>query len=623
MSSIRYEFIMSQVKIIRDIKETEKVKISLIFYEGCQGTCVLKVCKDRDLTEVYQSLMGVRHPNLAIVYDCVYENGNTYVIEEYIHGKTIAEILAVQGTFTEEETIRIMKDVCDGLEVLHQKEPSVIHNDIKAANIMMREDKSIKLFDFDISRIYKDDSCKNTRLMGTHEYAAPEHYGFEQSEPCTDIYSLGVTMHEMLAGTGLNREHQVTYDGPLSGIIKKCVEIDRKRRYASAALLKADLEKMQKKLSPIWKIVTAVLCAVLLLVAGSFCLSGAWEDEKTPQGNPGTEGEILEGETSTGDSEDVEGESEFVGETESDETKEDDSQEDGSQESSGEGNSEVVETPPSETPNNPSSDTPSSTPDTSKKSVKTVYTIQDTFLAMDAWNDGTFLMMEEISGKYYLRSSDGKEKEIENLDVTYGAQLERNPYTDQMYLIVLGYYDEFVYSVSRDLEIELITKCITQTEAYVGFFSDGTLLHISECRNSTDWSLVYQYKNMIYPKVIKDKLYSFESITNNYMTEYFFFERDEDWNIVRRFSLKDEGIGFSPYAYEGSVYCDSLAVYFIGQKSPGQYLYCFDGEQIVPIICLTDYTGGINSSYRGVCVTDKAMRCYDETDEIIVEFEIE
>ena len=236
MSDIRYEFIMSQIKHIRDVKENEKIKISLVFYDGCQSLCVFKECKNRDLTDVYQKLMKIRHPNLAMVYDCVYENGNTYVLEEYISGKTVAELLeekttvSENRTFTEYETVKIVSQVCEGLNVLHQQNPALVHNDIKASNIMVCEDGSVKLFDFDISRTYKEGSYKNTKLMGTYEYAAPEHYGFGQSEPCTDIYCLGVTMHEMLTGVGLNFEHGVTYQGPLADVIRKCVEIDKKKR---------------------------------------------------------------------------------------------------------------------------------------------------------------------------------------------------------------------------------------------------------------------------------------------------------------------------------------------------------------------------------------------------------
>ena len=154
MSELRYEFIMSQIKHIRDIKENEKTKISLVFYEGCQAPCIFKVCKNRNLLEVYQALMEVRHPNVAMIYDCIYEDGNTYVLEEYIMGKTLAEILEEKGTFSEKETTRIMVDLCKGLDVLHHHSPQVIHNDIKTSNIMIKEDGSVKLFDFDISRIY-------------------------------------------------------------------------------------------------------------------------------------------------------------------------------------------------------------------------------------------------------------------------------------------------------------------------------------------------------------------------------------------------------------------------------------------------------------------------------------
>ena len=83
-------------------------------------------------------------------------------------------------------------------------QPPVIHNDINTSNIMICDDNRVKLFDFDISRTYKKEASKNTELFGTEEYASPEHYGYGQSEPRTDIYSLGVTMHRMLCGEYLS-----------------------------------------------------------------------------------------------------------------------------------------------------------------------------------------------------------------------------------------------------------------------------------------------------------------------------------------------------------------------------------------------------------------------------------
>lgn len=578
MSSIRYEFIMSQVKMIRDITETEKVKISLVFYEGSQMPCVFKICKNRDLLDVYQTLMKVRHPNLAMIYDCVYENGNTYVVEEYIQGKTIADILAVEGTFTEQETIRIMKEVCEGLEVLHQQEPSLIHNDIKASNIMLREDGSVKLFDFDISRIYKDGSSKNTRLMGTHEYAAPEHYGFGQSEPCTDIYSLGVTMHEMLTGTGLDHEHQVTYKGRLTDIIRKCVEIDRKKRYASAMLLKADLEKVQKKAHPTKFFAFGAMCAVVLLVMGVSFFSGAIGAGKETSEVPQTEVGLSETLSEEGAGTQVVLETEKI---------------------------ESVPPTTSEKPAASESESEDGASNVTPSGMKIVNPIQGTFLAMEAWTDGTYVYMEERDGKYYLKSSSGREKQLEKVLVAGGAQLVCNPYTNQMHLIVFGYDEQTVYSVSENLETELISKedIITDPNTVVSFFMDGTMVYDTI--------------------VIKDKLYSFESSVAGSGSDFVFLERDEDGKVMSAFPLKAEGIAFLDYQNPRAVYNDSEAAYFIGVKDGKNYLYSFDGENYATLKCLNDDPNFIPFGYEELCVTADKVRCYSYPHNAIVEFIIE
>ena len=103
--------------------------------------------------------------------------------------------------------------------------PKIIRNDINPTNIKIRPDGTVKLFDFDISRLYKKGQSQNTVLFGTEEFAAPEHYGYGQSEPRTDIYCLGVTMHKMLTGKVLSSEHQSTYTGKLKKIINKCLVI--------------------------------------------------------------------------------------------------------------------------------------------------------------------------------------------------------------------------------------------------------------------------------------------------------------------------------------------------------------------------------------------------------------
>lgn len=620
---------MSQITPIRDMKENEKIKISFVFYEGCQGPCIFKVCKNRDLLETYQALMEVRHPNLAVIYDCVYENGNTYVLEEYIPGKTLAEILEANGTFAEEETRRIMMELCDGLEVLHCHEPSIIHNDIKASNIMIREDGAIKLFDFDISRTYKEGSYKNTKLMGTYEYAAPEHYGFGQSEPCTDIYSLGVTMHEMLTGKGLDHEHNVTYQGTLANVIRKCVEIDRKKRYASAALLKADLAKGQRRVSFKWWWILAAICDVFLLVVGGLCLGDYFAGRGEKPDVPGITGEPseersedeslgdTEGVSATEESEDTEGaDTEVNGETE-ESTDSDDTQvpeetediEDSTTPDSSQGSESTEEKPPIE-----------DSEETEKKKVNAVYRMQGDFLTMDAWGDGTFVLMERIYGKCYLRCSDGKEKYLEGVRAGYDAQLEYNPYLDQMYLFVFDYSKHYVYAVSKDLELKIMAQYDREGAwgAFVAFYSDGTMQYDGQHLNCEDWSLLEMISYGPEPVMIQDKIYSFQTIYTGTNPVHVFLESDEEGQIVSDFVVEDEGIKYEREPATLGVYSNNDVAYFIAKKEYVPYLYCFDGERLLQMGCVQIYY-----EYEELCVRDTVFRYYSSQENAIMEVSLE
>ncbi len=641
MSDIRYEFIMSQIKHIRDVKDDEKSKISFVYYEGCQGPCIFKECKKRNLSEVYQALMEVRHPNLAVVYDCVYENGNTYVVEEYIPGKTLAELLEEKGTFSEEETARIMTELCGGLEGLHHHVPPVIHNDIKTSNIMIKEDGVVKLFDFDISRTYKEGSYKNTKLMGTYEYAAPEHYGFGQSDPRTDIYSLGVTMHEMLTGMGLDHEHNVTYQGRLSKIIQKCVEIDRKKRYASATLLKADLEKFQSANGYILRTILISLCGILLLTVGGIFLNNQLEKGEKTQGTVGTQGNSSQEDESIGieennseeESENIVTE-EYTSEMEesteiegSTEVGDNNSEEDGKHEMEDDANDSSSEISPeinNSAGNGNNIQTNNDDTNNSHSIMKMVYTIQDTFLAMNAWTDGTFLLLEEISENYYLRSSDGKEKLLEGVKAARGGQLTCDPYTDKMYLLLFHYDETFIYSVTKELELELVKKMDGSSKygVFLAFFSDGTLV-FDRLHLDSNWTQIGTINIGTSPYMINDKIYSYETVRIETGESPVFLEMDKEGKVVREFSLEDEGVTLSKFDWERAIYSNSKSVYFIGDTWTSQYLYSFNGETYEIIAHVNDFEEYPAFSYTDLCVTDTACRFYRYSDKAIVEVLLE
>ncbi len=244
-NTLEKQFFFSSYTKVWVQTESENKRIEQIFYKPRQIVCILKIYYNRDLSLIYKKLKTIRHENLATVYDVIYCDGNTYVIEEAIDGETLAERLRVKGPFSEKEVLRIMERVCDALEQLHTQNPSLIHRDIKPSNVMIREDGSIKLIDFDTVRYPKEEAEQDTALLGTKEYASPEHYGYGQTGIASDIYSAGAMMNELLTGDILI-QHKVTYKGRLRPVIMKCIRIDAEKRFSSAKELKKRLLTYEK-----------------------------------------------------------------------------------------------------------------------------------------------------------------------------------------------------------------------------------------------------------------------------------------------------------------------------------------------------------------------------------------
>lgn len=258
-SELGFQFFVSQFQIERSIKNDEgKSKVDLVLYYPIERNCVLKQYYQKDLISIYKQLEQIHHPNLPVIYKAVYYKGDTYVLEEYIDGKSLRELLmerikeseeGVDYFFTEEEVVAIINQLCQALSMLHDQDPPLIHRDIKPENIMVKPDNSIKLIDFDIARVYQVEKDNDTRVMGTREYAAPEQFGYGQTSEKSDIYSIGVLMHELLTGS-LSIKNGVAYEGKLKPIIETCIQIDPKRRYQTVKELQIDLKRALNGESP-------------------------------------------------------------------------------------------------------------------------------------------------------------------------------------------------------------------------------------------------------------------------------------------------------------------------------------------------------------------------------------
>lgn len=178
-------------------------------------------------------LMKNPHPNLPNII----EVKDGYYIMEYVKGRTLSDVENEGGALSEETAKSYMLQLISAVKLMHGFK--VVHRDIKPDNIIITSGGILKLIDFDSSRKITDRKTRDTVLLGTNGFAAPEQYGFSQTDERSDIYALGIVYNYML--TKKSPFEQIA-DGANKKIIKKCISIDKKDRYKNTDILKRDIE---------------------------------------------------------------------------------------------------------------------------------------------------------------------------------------------------------------------------------------------------------------------------------------------------------------------------------------------------------------------------------------------
>lgn len=201
------------------------------------GALMLRRVTDADTYPVMRLLCEIRSAHLMAVYDTVENGGMCISLCEYIDGLTLEELVSRDGLRTEEQTRAIVAGLCEGLETLHSH--GIVHRDIKPSNVMVDTRGMVKIIDYDIVRVGKEDRVKDTRILGTVGYAPPEQFGFHQTDGRADIYSVGVLMNYLL--TGRLPDEQL-YEGPLRAVIDRCIQMDADNRFSSAGQLRKVIE---------------------------------------------------------------------------------------------------------------------------------------------------------------------------------------------------------------------------------------------------------------------------------------------------------------------------------------------------------------------------------------------
>lgn len=146
------------------------------------------------------SVSNLSHPNIVEVYDVGEEEGNYYIVMEYIEGKTLKQLLQKRGALTLTEVLDIMSQLTDG--IAHAHEAYIIHRDIKPQNIMIEDNGLIKITDFGIAMALNSTQLTQTNsVMGSVHYLPPEQANGKGSTVKSDIYSLGILMYELITGS--------------------------------------------------------------------------------------------------------------------------------------------------------------------------------------------------------------------------------------------------------------------------------------------------------------------------------------------------------------------------------------------------------------------------------------
>lgn len=203
------------------------------------GTVAVRKKLRAELLGVYERLKSVEQANLPRVYETEEYEGECFAYYEYIEVETLEDIVH-EGKYTIAQAEEWMEQLCAAMGALHAMQPCVVHRDIKPENIIISNGGVLKLIDLGAARLFKDGKPCDTEQIGTRGYAAPEQYGFNQSDARTDIYAAGTVLHVLMARFG---EEAKAYNA----VAARCTQLEPQNRYQSAKAMKTALRMAKYK----------------------------------------------------------------------------------------------------------------------------------------------------------------------------------------------------------------------------------------------------------------------------------------------------------------------------------------------------------------------------------------
>lgn len=251
---------------------------------------------------------SVSHPNVVTVFDEGRDGGDSFMVMEYVHGKTLRDVVRERGPLPAHEAARIVAQVAAALDAAH--EAGVIHCDVKPANVILTDQGTAKLADFGIARAAR--GPREHELIGTARYIAPERVAGDAPTERSDIYSLGLVAYELLAGQPAYgdmdteellrqrlegpppslRSARVGVSDSVDAVVRRALARDPDDRYSSAGVFARQLLAATERgdatgvISPpgprplrggrTWRVDTSVaLIALVLILVGTLAVFAA------------------------------------------------------------------------------------------------------------------------------------------------------------------------------------------------------------------------------------------------------------------------------------------------------------------------------------------------------------
>lgn len=267
-------FLQDGYSVLSCYYEQEEKSCYLLQKKETKEKYIVKCRKEREdrdsLQKEYEELgrLAERYPNLYQRAALHKADGYVYLLRTYIEGKNLEEYVAEDPYLRPERQLEILEEICQAVARLHAMDPVILHRDMKPQNLILDAGGHVHLIDFETAREYDGTKKKDTVFFGTEGSAAPEQYGYAQTDMRTDVFGIGKIAEY------LYEEYQVGYD-PLTEkrmqrIIKKATAFDPADRYQNVQALLLAIRNMRRQTERgenKWlKAVVAIESIVLLLV---------------------------------------------------------------------------------------------------------------------------------------------------------------------------------------------------------------------------------------------------------------------------------------------------------------------------------------------------------------------